>query len=178
MSLTVEQHEERAREFLSPYWAFADVHPEYPASTGTVVKLMIGLQYVVDAAAVREIIDRGKMVSPRARGGKLHWMAADIVELMGQLEDGRKWAPLSPRHQHKKTRWEIHRELAAAGQAPPVFNDLDQFSAEDLLRHLVEADQREVRELLHTAILIKIDEFQAAWREKTKRTIRKVSAQN
>lgn len=177
-NLTVEQYEQHARDFLAGHWAFADIPPEYPATTATVVKLMTGLEYVVDAAAIGDYIERGRMIPPPMRGRNRVWMAADIVELLSVLENNRKWRPLSVRHQHKKTRWEIHRELALAGQAPPVFDDLDRFTVEELLRQLVEVDQREVRELLHTAIMIKIDELQTRLAEHAKKRIRKVSAQN
>ena len=172
---TRENHEEECREFLSRKFG---IEADYPTSTANVIKLLTNAEYLVDVAAINDLMARERIIPPKMRAGRREWLAMDVVELLAQLEHDRRWMPLSPKHHHKLTRWELHRQLAAAGQAPPVFTDIEKFSIEELLRLMIEAEQREVREMLWTAINIKLDGLRAKAVEHIKEHVRSVSARN
>jgi hypothetical protein len=151
--------EQAATKKLEPWWHAADVHTNYPATTGDVVALLRSQEYDCSEATICEFIDAGHIQQPGRKGGRMIWWALDILGLAGALEFRRRWLPFSKLHDWKKSNFSLSLEQAeAAGRSKKsVFEDLADFSIDDLLLLMVRADDRVARECFFESIKIKME---------------------
>lgn len=152
--------EPKAAEAVAPFWTNADIHPGYPASTSTVVKLMAEAEYDCTADTVAEFLRKGYLTVP-TRDGQLKWRASDIAAFATALESRRRWRWDSKMHAAKWTAFEVQLHMARAAGFDHPFDDLDKNTVEDLLLLMVKADQEHIRQGIRVLLAIKLREVLA-----------------
>ena len=157
--LELAKTEMAATENIAQWWRDADVLPHFPMSTDTAIQLLRGQESSIDEDVAHRYIDQGRIQSPLRKSGRLTWYAIDVLLLRGALEFNRAWQPMSKLHDWKKSNFSLSLEQAqAAGRSPEsVFEDLADFSIDDLLLLMVRADDRVARECFYESIKIKME---------------------
>lgn len=153
--------ESKAAESIAPFWTNADIHPGYPASTATVVKLMSEAEYECTADTVAEFLRKGYLTGLPTRDGQFKWRASDIAAFATGLESRRRWRWDSKMHAAKWCAFEIQYHMARAAGLDHPFEDLDKCTVEDLLLLIVKADQEHIRQGIRLILAIKLKEVLA-----------------
>jgi hypothetical protein len=136
--------------------AVAVAVPEFPCETGDTIRLVQAFGYRASPDYVFNLLEDG--IPPVARiGGKRKWLPWDVWHLLTVLESRRRWS-LHKFHDHKLTNLErLQLEAEADGRGHP-FEDLDSFSAEQLILLMEGAEQQHVRHVIRLALMAKLRE--------------------
>lgn len=153
-------HELLAQMRISEWWARADMVESFPADDETAVRLCRAVDYEIDLESLIRFIDVAAFDGVSFSDGERRWSARDIVRLAVFLECRRSWKPGSELHESKLTACEKALHLfRETGQECELFADLDRYDLRSLLLMLTEAESRQQREILRTAVQCKLDSF-------------------
>lgn len=141
---------------LTAMLAHVDADPlDWPADTRDVLRAAQMLGYRVDGDYLIGLLNQG--IPPVVKlGGKHRWTAFDAWHLLAVLDSRRRWE-LHPLHLHKLSALErLVLEAEAAGK--PAFDDLDNYSVEQLLLLMELAETTALRHMLRVALMAKLRE--------------------
>ena len=129
----------------------------YPMTDQQVIEVLDSIDYRVDLETIHRYLSARYIECPTMQAGRRQWEPLDVAPLKDALEFRREWKPFSRFHDPKKSLYERLREQAeASGNANP-FRDLERYSLEDLLLYWREADTQPLRDMLFTAVKIKME---------------------
>jgi hypothetical protein len=131
--------------------------PDWPIGTQAVCDILRATEYRCDVADLLGMLDRQEIDVPRV-GGRLTWTASCVAVAMGLLESLRRWQWPSRRHGWKFTVPERMAAEARAADAGCPFDDLDDWTVEQLLHLLEQVESREVRHAIRVACEWKLRE--------------------
>lgn len=154
------QLERHARDRIRAWWERAGLEPSYPANDSTAAALARAVEFDIDAERLVRFCDVAAFGGVAFTAGRRVWRAMDIARLGLFLESRRDWQSHSSLHDAKKHPLEIVFDNSReSGDEHAVFFDLERFDLKSLLLLLVEAGNRQQREILRIAIRTKLASF-------------------
>lgn len=140
---------------LAHMWQQADVLPCYPATTTTVVELLRGNGFDVNADVLENWIRTGMVPGVQIRAGRFAWSAQNILTASIQADTWKRWIPLHPRHIHRMSAVEL-AEAQAGAVGETAFTDLDTFDVQAFTVMLERCNDPQLRHVLAVGLRSKL----------------------
>ena len=149
--------EDQAIAIVSPLWDIAALTPHWPIRLETVVALATAADFVVDGEYIGDLVAKGVLEAPPNVSGQDQWSPLHFCALVGLLERDERWKPFPSRHDSKKTDVRLSAEVRfAAGKVDEVHDELADWSPGEILRLIVNCDDRDSRRNLADGLLAKM----------------------